>query len=995
MIYNDELHQIYESLKHLLDNPDGGGVPVDPKLNGSLWLNLNKNELSYFNKVKDEWVNVFAPKFQIVDQLLSDVAPNNPVSGQLWINDGALLYYDGAQWTPIKAVVNDGSQINISAFENFVCLSPLSLQGDSVAMDSRSMNQYLLPTVDIDRLFIDGKLKTDYHKINGVCLQYDNALIQNKPVSAVHVNPGKVINIKKRLFLINGLNPRIECGANSEYYGFTGDSAFGDYLHKADDQESGNYITVNQPPGIYLNQATAEKYKYVLAVTYEFSWVRASGRLNISTNHESSTSFYIVDSGYPVNIFMDGYDVDDATYDYDSLSQTITVNCDDADYQVSLMRSKRREYGFIREVDMTGRGIIKTVNRYIRPLVLVNGQALDSSFGDVEVADDRIFVAGASVDMSWCVIELDTSYSRIGGALAPVDSQAEMVKALFEVGLGGEMCPSIVDPNDGLVLPCYFDLDLDGNLIPSDAEPGSDPFILFEIDSYNCIVPCVSADVADDLYYKAGIVSYGAAIQFDPQELLPGVDVVLFVDGLLVKKEDIIRDDVLHTLTTPYLQQGQEFILLKDLSGNFYSSAHIYPAIKIGRNDESLVYVDGNLICNDTAFVSTQNPLDASLTASNGEIKLFIDSPLDRSSGVYCVWDSYGGCWNTLNNSEIADISRFGRSYDNALSAVKLMLPYTEESLINIWAFNAANQIGTPRMVRSVMPKDRYQNMFQVSTPYLYNVGSLAVWVDGVRQYPDVVTEYQDGTKFVMNILPQGWWTDTDVSHAHKVTYSIEMPARGETYTCVHEILDHTNVVPGAVNVYKTVNPLFPGRATVYVGGLRIPQEAYVIIDSNTIKFKDTTNMLIGSPNNYPMDYVINKSHELAQFERVYDDRILIEVRPDTTFCEATISFNEVNQWNVNLIDYNLPLNMLECQDEIFIFVNGLFTGLRNNLGYSRDSVHSQLTLLSSYVVDALSTDYMNKLLLSDDAAYDRWRRRTGLVTYVPKYTNRLTLEWR
>ena len=47
-LYNEELHKIYESVKHLLDVPASNRLTPEAVLHGSLWLNLNANELKYY-----------------------------------------------------------------------------------------------------------------------------------------------------------------------------------------------------------------------------------------------------------------------------------------------------------------------------------------------------------------------------------------------------------------------------------------------------------------------------------------------------------------------------------------------------------------------------------------------------------------------------------------------------------------------------------------------------------------------------------------------------------------------------------------------------------------------------------------------------------------------------------------------------------------------------------------------------------------------------------
>ena len=86
------------------------------------------------------------------------------------------------------------------------------------------------------------------------------------------------------------------------------------------------------------------------------------------------------------------------------------------------------------------------------------------------------------------------------------------------------------------------------------------------------------------------------------------------------------------------------------------------------------------------------------------------------------------------------------------------------------------------------------QKVFNIKDSYIPNIGSLSVWVNGIRQY-DVI-EFLDGTGFE---LPE---PVTGV-----VTYVIERPEKGATTVATREILSEKNVVPNTINVYKTTKP--------------------------------------------------------------------------------------------------------------------------------------------------------------------------------------------
>ena len=68
--------------------------------------------------------------------MLDHLAPADPIYGQLWLNNGVLFYFDGTTWKPVRALAVDGSKLNVSAFEDFVILSPLTQDGNMVVPDN-------------------------------------------------------------------------------------------------------------------------------------------------------------------------------------------------------------------------------------------------------------------------------------------------------------------------------------------------------------------------------------------------------------------------------------------------------------------------------------------------------------------------------------------------------------------------------------------------------------------------------------------------------------------------------------------------------------------------------------------------------------------------------------------------------------------------------------------------------------------------------------------
>jgi hypothetical protein len=203
------------------------------------------------------------------------------------------MYFDGSSWHPAKALEQSDSQFNISAFSDFQIYAPLNRIGSAVVSDleleaqlelqRRYQNsdpdlrtssvvevmkrwnigdtataqdvidfnledvsyQYLVPNMDVDRVFIDGKLDENYQQQSRSVIQYKRSYLLDeegydddtpaishlKKPSLVHMNPGKLSNIKKRIFKIDKMNPKIMCPAyNTEFYGFRAGDIHGKFL---------------------------------------------------------------------------------------------------------------------------------------------------------------------------------------------------------------------------------------------------------------------------------------------------------------------------------------------------------------------------------------------------------------------------------------------------------------------------------------------------------------------------------------------------------------------------------------------------------------------------------------------------------------------------------------------------------------------------------------------------------------------------------------------
>lgn len=1088
----------------MTDTPPKNAEPT-AKLHRAIWHDEANNQLKWWNKTENKWQRYFDNEFRITDSIMSTLPPSNPVKGQLWLHSGVLCYYDGTNWNAVKALLQDGSQFSLDVFKNFLLVSPLWKIGNAIVEDTEieayknEMRKYLqgvldgdtdswatgdgskyafnhsceskdikipelptdkkaqllIPNIDYARLFLSHKLDTEkYEEVSKVCVQYDKNDLLNDTPSLVHLNPGRLSNMVKRLIKVDRDNPRISIASgNTEFYGFRSGRYFGDLL--LPDQESQNDDgTINSvakdytivEDGILLSYGAAQNYDYVLAITYEFSWMKSTGQM-VKTNTKDATNAYYVDkfSG-PFNVFVNGYNYEDPYYETDSTSQTISTKEDTSGYEVSILHVPKREYGYIRSINIKGQGIIRPLRKYTRPFVFCNGEALCEANGDVTFDEyGNAYIANAKQDMAWCMIDLCEAANESNGYTA--------------------YSPKLVSGK-------------------------------------------VGAD---------GLISY------DKDTVPDSETAVLFIDGLLVKKEDISYDranlkiDVAGGLTS-----GQEYILVEDKYGWLYDEKSLIPALSVGKFTDTLVYFNGQLLCNNSALDCTSEPtstrldgngiatevvypgvfnevknfktvyeeiveldtladLESLVKANNGISKADVERNIDKAirkqyikeyeagilteeqmvdlvliaqkkgivgegilyyvansqsgyliskdnSGApyscsytivfdgsdstsireiqrdiagnitqitnsrYCVYDSVNEKWDAMLNKDIEGLKYFAYAYENMQRSIRLLIPYTLEDNIQTYAFNTANSIEHPLTVKTMDVVDK--DVIEISGQYIYGANTLRVWCNGIRQYPNTakedmvpngIVESLDGKSFT---LPEKF--------TGKITYIIELPENNQSTACSMEVLDEQNILPGYVNMYKTKKPMFPGRVTLYVNGIRQPADAFTVFDNYTLLINDDT-ALIGNSQNYPEETVLagGSKHTLTHSVA---DKLLVEVRQDDRQ-EVTVQLEGHPIYDLDVEKLGISTDILEAADEIMIFSDGLYFGPTLNGseidgGYIINRARGCITIRQDEILESINTDDEYLYLKAHPYENIVYLKRHNNEPYE-RYNAKLTLEWR
>ena len=1027
LLYNEDLAETYEATRHIAEVPDKGKQP-EGKMTGSLWWDRTNNELNVYHKNTDEWVNIFSNKFQIVDQITNVLPSADPVKGQLWIYNDVLCYYDGSNWKPIKALEQDSSQFNLALFEDFLLASPLWTQGNTIVkdedieefmevrrkylqgkidysndstiigspdtwdfstelkLDERDLRdlkltgtcQFLVPNIKYDRIFMNDKLDLEYTKETAICINYPKQYLLDKTPTAIHINPGKLTKITKRLFKVDRNNPSIEISTeNTEFYGFAVGDIHGHLLLPEAETDDGGYI-LNNTKGIYLSYNQAQQYDYVLSITYAFSWAKATGVLKQVSSKDSSSSYYVPNFLAPQTIFINGYELEDTAYKEDGTSNTITINEDIRGMEMQALHTSKREFGFVRIVDNNGYAIIHTAKNFKQPLVFMNGEAMNSVIGDVKMSDlhpedsvsgyNYFEVKGGKLNMTWGVIDL-------------------------------------------------YDYSNDFNMFESAGvieETGTTPVVPFTTDEFE-----------------------------------KGASPVLFVDGMMVSQSDLIVDKTNKVISVPFLKVGQDYILLVDKYGYFIDSTELLPAIEVDRLTDSLVYHNGYLLCDKKHLI--QSNAESGTSSVNHEIKLMVSDSTSTDAVVigaqeYQVenseieGESSIGDWTTLDEDTFKDIMTFCNTYENTVRSIKFNDSSIDQQVddIQIYAFSCANDYEHVVSIGNV-PKQLFvdSNGDRVTTTQILvdtqnvcltdaagmNNDSISVYLNGVMQYEG------DSYEFISTpsgeTTQQGRWICFKKPVTGIVSYLIEPPENGNSHVCTRISLDHNNVVEGSINVYETIfrdendrskilekEPLYPGRIVVYINGVRQPSDSYTILDNYTIMFLDEDTALLGNDKNYHKEVTtledgtvdvayteyINTRNGIKKIRHLNgSDKILIEVRNDYGWSEAHFKLKQSkDNYKIVLEDYKLNSSMLETTDEIKIYIDGLFFGLKNNEGYRKISNVAKpvLEIINPDIVGRLVSDPMLRMIESTADGMQKYKNAHDGQEYEPTVHD-IILEWR
>ena len=253
-----------------------------------------------------------------------------------------------------------------------------------------------------------------------------------------------------------------------------------------------------------------------------------------------------------------------------------------------------------------------------------------------------------------------------------------------------------------------------------------------------------------------------------------------------------------------------------------------------------------------------------------------------------------------------------------------------------------------------------HYHQFDIDDQYIMNAGSLCVYVNGVRQ------SYVEEIKNNRFAIP---WPVKGI-----VTYTIEFPEHGNSVVATREIVDERNTLNDLTNIYRTTVSLYPGKLSVYINGVRQPHDSYTIMDAHTIMFLPKDTRLIGNIHNYPDENILDLQNKPATLHHSLDDKILIEVFNEHNWKEEHIKLEQSNQnFIIPIKKYGLTPDLVRTKDELKIYIDGLFFGLKDHDGYQRNRNSEILTITRPETIERLVGDTLYDYLIKDKEAMKKY----------------------
>lgn len=803
---------------------------------------------------------------------------------------------------------------------------PMSLYGattEDEPIQDIPYSQYLWPSSEYDRLFMDGKLHSDYETVNNITIQYPSLEVQGKMLSAVHVHPKNLCDIQKTVYLIDKNSKFVQVDElNTEFYALREGKTIEvegivesnlmlneDNSALVQNDNTRSFITVVYPGTEYKikRNAVTPLFKVSEYANKPSVGEEPENVINVEDIQNEDTVCSLItdiDTHYLlIQLSSQGGEFNApeimTTVKKPESILMIKTDASDSDYVsdvggIRISEYIARTYDCILAVkyifgETTGRGSLKKVSFPLTD---------DSQINIGKIGDPLLVFAQGHY-----LIERDNyKYDKSTGVLTLLFPEKIDVGVITFPRFEGGYILEKTDDGKGIITihkqmtkPLVFvygeqvqklaDFEQYGNLIHVHEA---------QIDMSYAVVDCADA-YGNSMYIGDGRLQY----DIDQELCYLQTDInfnyipyILFVNGLLINANDSYYDEKTKRLyVLNKAEPDMRYTLLKDEQHRFIHSnikqANVY-STETGA-DQALLYVDGNIVGDIESFGVLHLPE----SGYQREIKGIV-SYSNKDGYVVQGWYMYiGSEWVKLTDTSQTDLlNRLLNHYilENKTVHFTNITPYRGKHC-KAWLYKYDNTIEYPLMYYGYDTTDSLSYKVLPAHGYPINKNALSVYIDGYRQYPQKmnfmqgIKEIDEHTFEIFEKIP-----------GCRLDYVVEMPENGETASCISEILTSDDIKNQTL---KTTVPLLPGFVDLFIDGIRQPKTSFEIIDRHTI----ILNGFLKDPR--------------------YHNTILLELRKDYALKEAVRVIEKDGQTTFNCVDD--MRSILSTKDFIKIYVNGIF----------------------------------------------------------------------
>lgn len=871
LIESAEFQQMYSSLRYI------NSATEPDKVEGVLWVNKVTGELKYCQN--GQWIDFYDKKFQITDQITTDSPdPSTALSGQLWIDPQTkqLNYFDGTSFTPVKAESVDADYRY--GFLDFLTLGPMdpleniSYQGDI----STAVSSFMVPDSSVDKIFLDSSIDDAYEATSKIAIKYDYSDVMSKKVTAVHVLPDRLLDIKKRIFKINkpiDQSPStwpignrfidMTC-VDTEFYGFVNGSG---NLLLTTGGDDGDYKPYKQ--GILLSTAAAKTYDFIVAINYVFGSAKKKGTCNIVSMEASDNSkiVYIGSVDESIVVFVNGVAMYEAQnqYSYNKATGFLTINGDmSAKANVAVLSFPLKISGMASNLVMDGNHKttfeISGLPALNKPIVFAKGMALSADLGQF-------------------------TYDSQAGTINVTYNESDPLLDIAALNTAG-VPYMVVETVDALKSCSMY------------AKSGT----------------IQSGSVAGVPYTSGATTDYDIPYDIEDERY---VNPIIFINGLCLPQEEIVYYDS-NTFTADNLAVGMEYILLRNIMMvDPETELMLYDRIIFDAVTQDMT-IPFNMINDGVVYADDKLVMDATYGAVGDTPKNFEI----RKSGLQWVYYDNGAETLIADSVFSNNLKSSTAKYIKSSSAISVNSSGLLSS-VRCYAYKYANAIQYPLDTMAFQTQDDkliYSLYYKHS--YTPSTNSLAMWLDGIRQHS--ITE---GSPYTATLLE---------SVDGEGRYIIEKPESGESESCTRIILDYRNKVSGVDNIFVTPVSMNSSNLRLFVSGLRQPQSAYTLLSPYMIKINGD---IIGGQRDFSIDddgyytkpevVEINGVPDVRYVPLKQFDELLIELRTDYKLRECLVPVRMSGQNSLVLNADNLPEDLFTATDKVTIYLDGLIYDCR------------------------------------------------------------------